>query len=119
MATREQYQARFDALDDARHAFHTLHTGIANMDKWFVDLLDTEDDSQIEPALAALEAKDSELASAKAAIAYKEKRKEEYLKRGLTFDKFVEAIIEDDNQAMADFRQQRQQVKQMFPKGGA
>ena len=47
---------------------------------------------------------------------YKSKRLNEYEKRGLNFDKFIEALIENDADAMADFRSKRNEVKGMFPK---
>ena len=51
-----------------------------------------------------------------AKIKYKEDRRKEYEKRGLSFDKYVEMIIEEDNQGMADFKAEREIVKQLFPK---
>lgn len=47
---------------------------------------------------------------------YRKKRKKEYDKRGLNFNKFIEALIEDDVSAIAKFRSDRQVVKGMFPK---
>jgi len=52
----------------------------------------------------------------KMSVKYRSDRKKEYEKRGLNFDKFIEALIEDDVAEIAKFRSERQIVKDLFPK---
>jgi len=47
---------------------------------------------------------------------YKEKRQEEYLKEGLSFNHFVELLIENDSNAIAEFRAKRDEIKEKIPK---
>ena len=47
---------------------------------------------------------------------YQRKRKSDYDKEGLSFDKFVELLIEDDTQGLKDFRDARNLVKVKHPK---
>ena len=50
---------------------------------------------------------------------YKERRKKDYRDEGLTFEKYVELLIENDNAGMAQFRAQRDVIKARHPKGNS
>ncbi|MCK5608297.1 hypothetical protein KAR91_40825 [Candidatus Pacearchaeota archaeon] len=102
---------RIDAIKDLPHILITL--GISsNAALWEKEFLANPD----EEILKKIELKDQIIQSKKEQNKYKGKRKAEYLKRGLTFDKFVEALIEDDMEVLTTFRNERQIVKKMYPK---
>lgn len=48
--------------------------------------------------------------------AVKEARKKDYEKDGLSFNRFIELIIEEDEAGMAAFRAKRAQIKARHPK---
>lgn len=117
MATKQEYRSRLTAIEDLRAAFYSIHTDKPNMDAWLESVIDSGDDVLIEKEISDIEKSWNLISSEKSKNKYKEDRLLEYNKRGLTFDRFIEAMIENDNQAMAKFRQEREQVKQMYPKG--
>lgn len=47
---------------------------------------------------------------------YGEKRLEEYFENGLTLEKFLELLIENDNAGMAKFRSDRDAIRGKHPK---
>lgn len=47
---------------------------------------------------------------------YQRDRKSEYESQGLTFDSFVEMLIENDAAGMAAYRNQREAIKLQYPK---
>ena len=49
-------------------------------------------------------------------IEYKDLRKDEYAKQGLSFESFIEMLIEGDNAGMAQYRSARQAIKDEIPK---
>ena len=63
---------------------------------------------------AAMDEASAELA----AVEYKDLRKKEYENQGLSFDSFVEMLIEGDNVGMEQYRAKRDNVKATYPKQG-
>lgn len=102
---------RIKKIKDLRRALAEL-TLSYNPALWEQDFL--KDPS--EEIMAQVEAKDAEFEEIKRLNAHVEPRKNEYAKRGLHFDVFIEAMIEDDVDKIAWYRNERQKVKDEIPK---
>lgn len=59
----------------------------------------------------------SVLKSEKEIEEYRLKRERDYIKNGLTFDVFVEMLIENDTAGIEEFRTKRNAIKEKHPKG--
>lgn len=108
---------RFENLkngDNGKISFLAQRVGIdiPNGDL-FADIAEKTNDESI---LLMLEAENIRYQAEFAATEYKEKRRQEYNLNGLSFDKYIEMIIENDVAGMDAFRAARNVIKAKYPK---
>ena len=103
--------------DPGTPAFYKLKPEIPNADKYINDLInDPEREEEAMQFMSELETSDKIFEDEITANEYKLKRKKEYDRTGLSFNSYIEMIIENDNSGMAHFRNERQKIKDKYPK---
>jgi len=111
IARVEDIKARWEAIDP-RMALHRAGINLPNLALELKRII--QEDDQVR--LTLLETKHAEWQAEESAAEYKKLRKKDYEAAGLHFDKFVEMLIEDDVQGIAEYRSSRAAIKLKYPK---
>lgn len=103
---------RLNNLIDLRLCMEHLGDKDANSEIYKLNIIKNNDVAKLEMLEAASEIIKEDLLNNE----HKAKRKSDYIKDGLTIERFVELLIEDDQEAMADFKARRLPIKAKHPK---
>ena len=109
---KDELKERIDTLSDLRMCMVNAGLDQPNPALLVKDILDSFDEDRI----AALEAADASIVAAKASVEYKDLRKAAYEAAGLTFEKFIEYMTEDNEEAIADYKATKLSIQQQYPK---